>query len=413
MFYNKEMKGIKLFLLLILAGCSARSIGPTVPSGVPLENVGEITASATTSSPLAATAIPAQLPLLIFEKGPYMVFTGDPDSLRILWQPMEEEVFFFHWGEDDAYSNGTIRPSLDYETGLYSVLLEDLSPGSRYFYRISTATQEVRGSFNTPAGKASTDLIFWVYGDTRTGVEVHDQISASILKQIAQEPAWQTFVVCLGDLMNTADEDSLQQNEFDPTQTHTRKLKTLMPLVNIMGNHDGTALFKKYFPYPYTPVNDWSFDYGPAHFTILNQYLELSQGTSRWEWLRNDLSSSDRPWKFILLHEPGWSAGFYENNETVQQVVHPLAVAYGVDMVMAGHSHFYSRAVVDGVTHLTSGGGGAPLYDPEGGWPAVVASKKAHHFIKIDINGDTLTATVLTPAGEPLDEFTIQNQEEK
>ena len=78
--------------------------------------------------------------------------------------------------------------------------------------------------------------------------------------------------------------------------------------------------------------------------------------------MRTDLAASAKPWKFIVLHEPGWSAGGgHGNNTTVQNDIQPLAVQYGVAIVFGGHNHYYARANVSGVTHLTMGGGGAPL----------------------------------------------------
>ncbi|MBP9041358.1 MAG: hypothetical protein KBF64_06245, partial [Anaerolineaceae bacterium] len=83
----------------------------------------------------------------------------------------------------------------------------------------------------------------------------------------------------------------------------------------------------------------------------------------------------------------------------------------GVQMIIAGHNHYYARAEVEGVTHITTGGGGAPLYDPENGWPFIKTKIKEFHYIKYIIDGNVLTAQVITPQGDLLDEFTISLQE--
>ncbi|MBK9777870.1 MAG: hypothetical protein IPP62_16195 [bacterium] len=75
--------------------------------------------------------------------------------------------------------------------------------------------------------------------------------------------------------------------------------------------------------------------------------------------------SSNKPWRFVVLHEPGWSAGGgHPNNAAVQAYLQPLFVQYGVSIVFTGHNHYYARAVVDGVNHITTGGGGGPLHTP-------------------------------------------------
>jgi hypothetical protein len=65
-------------------------------------------------------------------------------------------------------------------------------------------------------------------------------------------------------------------------------------------------------------------------------------------------------------------------------------VQYGVSIVFGGHSHYYARAVVDGIQHLTIGGGGAPLYAPDPNAPYVVASAQSYHYSRITIDGSHL-----------------------
>ena len=94
-------------------------------------------------------------------------------------------------------------------------------------------------------------------------------------------------------------------------------------------------------------------------------------------WLELTLQPAQKPWKIIVLHAPGWqAAGGHLNNAQVQTDIQPLCVTYGVQIVLGGHVHYYSRAVVSGVQHVTSGGGGADLYTPVAGQPNVVICNK-------------------------------------
>lgn len=331
--------------------------------------------------------------------------------MRVMWQSEQPADYQFEWGTDASYSSGSLIPPGDLETQLYRVDLSGLSPGTHYYYRVSTEKDEFKGDFLTPPAD-SVNVVFYAFGDTRSGPATHDLIAGNILSQIAAEPASQTFVVSTGDLMDVANEQNLQDNEFSPDQSSMRTLLASLPIVNVMGNHDDTALFKKYFPYPFTPTYDWSFDYGPVHFTVIDQYFPLNPGTTRWEWLKEDLASSPSQWKIILLHEPGWSAGPHDNNQMVQEVIQPLAEDNGVNMMIAGHNHYYARAVVNGVLHLTTGGGGAPLYYPGTGWPRVEKTIKAYHYLKIDITGNSLKVLAISPQGEILDEYSILSKEE-
>ena len=109
------------------------------------------------------------------------------------------------------------------------------------------------------------------------------------------------------------------------------------------------------------------------------------------------------------MHEPGWSSGGgHENNVSVQNYIQPLCEEYQVLIVFAGHNHYYARAEVNGVQHVTTGGGGAPLHDPDPGCQNVVTATKEHHFCKVEIEGDLLTLTAITPGGKVIDEFVTE-----
>jgi hypothetical protein len=177
-----------------------------------------------------------------------------------------------------------------------------------------------------------------------------------------------------------------------------------------MGNHEESGeLYEKYFPYPFEEGGRyWSFDYGPAHFVMVDQYVDYGAGSTQLEWIDNDLDLTDKTWKFVFFHEPGWSAGGHSNEQDVQDYIQPLCEAYGVDMTFAGHNHYYARAWVNGVHHITTGGGGAPLRTPDPDYtPEVVATSESNHFCKVEIQGNTLTFTAVKPDGTEIDSLSI------
>jgi len=182
-----------------------------------------------------------------------------------------------------------------------------------------------------------------------------------------------------------------------------------LPFQSCMGNHEGSGkLFVKYFPYPFVEQRYWSFDYGAVHIVIFDQYLEDSTGMKQQlDWLKDDLATKTKPWKFICLHEPGWSSGGHGNNKYIQTTIQPLCEQYGVQIVFAGHNHYYAHAVVNNVHHITTGGGGAPLHEPKEGYPYVICYQGVNHFCKVTINGDELNFFAVTPDGAVIDQFNI------
>jgi len=201
------------------------------------------------------------------------------------------------------------------------------------------------------------------------------------------------LVISVGDMVALGDSEQIWDDDFFSAKyPDIRRMMATLPFQSAMGNHeDAGFVFQKYFPYPHVADRYWSFDYGPAHFVMVDQYVSYAPGSPQYKWIQEDLAATPQPWRFVVLHEPGWSAkGGHANNIPVQRYLQPLFVKHGVSIVFGGHNHYYARAVVDGVQHLTIGGGGAPLYTPNPDAPNVVASARSHHFCRITIEGNRL-----------------------
>lgn len=245
-----------------------------------------------------------------------------------------------------------------------------------------------------------------VYGDTRSFPEVHDKVASRMISTYENDNSFQSLVLSSGDVIGDGRKEIYFDTQFfDPQYKNIRKLLANIPYHAAVGNHDLPGkLFKKYFPYPYVKDHYWSFDYGPAHFVIFDQYPRYHYDfLKEIEWLEKDLSQSDKDWKFIVFHMPGWSASCEDKD--VREFIQPLCEKYNVSMVFAGHTHSYSRAEVNGVTHVTTGGGGAPLYEPKVGRENVVITAKLHHFCKVEIENKKLTFTSVSIDGEIIESF--------
>jgi hypothetical protein len=88
------------------------------------------------------------------------------------------------------------------------------------------------------------------------------------------------------------------------------------------------------------------------------------------------------------------------------KVSEDLFEKYKVNLVLNGHSHFYQRNEVNGITHLTLAGGGAPLYTPE---PKkyTVKSAKEHHYGYFEIIGSEIKFYVYNIEGKEIDRFIL------
>jgi hypothetical protein len=329
--------------------------------------------------------------------------------MKVVWQLDETLPATVEWGPDLHYALGSAASAEIGPDHLHAYTIGHLTPGAHYDYRVIAGTACSAGTFYAPPDTA-TSLKFFAYGDTRNGIGTNDTIASQLIAAYTADPAFQTFNVDVGDLVSEGDVESAWTDQFfDPHYPHLRTVLSNLAFLPVMGNHEGSGgLFARYFPMPFVHSRYWSFDYGPAHVVMLDQYVPFGAGSAQYAWLNNDLAASPKKWKFIVLHEPGWSAGGgHSNNETVQKDIQPLAEQYGLAIVFGGHNHYYARAVVNGVQHLTVGGGGAPLYTPNPQAPQVVAARSAYSFAQIVIRGDILTGTVVEADGKLIETFTM------
>ncbi|MCF6170762.1 MAG: metallophosphoesterase [Bacteroidales bacterium] len=351
--------------------------------------------------------------VVTFLKAPYLLYTGENDQMLVLWQMGATQNCLLEWGTDLNYSDGSVTTEEYGEDHQHQVALTGLCPNVKYYYKVSTTDENIKqGSFVAGAQDSDRTISFYAYGDTRTYPANHDMVAAQILQDMSQHPETQTFIISTGDFVANGDREKDWTDQFfDPQYTSLQKMLSELPYMAAVGNHEGQGLlFRKYFPYPRF-VSDryyFSFDYGPAHFMVIDQFTSYAVGSDQYNWLVNDLEATNKDWKFILLHEPGWTAGgVHPNNPEVQEIIQPLCETYGVQIVLTGHNHYYARAVVDGVMHITTGGGGAPLYTPNPFEEKIVTVNKSNHYCKIEIDTDTLSFSAITKDGDLIEGFQL------
>ena len=333
-----------------------------------------------------------------FIKAPYLLFSNDDTKMLLLWQLNESKTCTIYWGTDtNFYENSQISSEYG-NSHLHKMMLSSLKPNTKYYYKVSIDSSATKkGSFYSNTSANVKKISFYAYGDTRTNPAEHNLIAKKIMEEIAHDILSQTFIVSSGDFVSNGNNESDWDSQFfDPQYLYLQKMLANLPYCSALGNHEGQGiLYAKYFPYPMFTNGRfyYSFDNGAVHFSIIDQFTDYSIGSCQYNWLLNDLASSNKAWKFILLHEPGWTAGGHSNNLKVQNIIQPLCLKHGVQFVITGHNHYYARASVNGVMHITTGGGGAPLYNPKASSDSIIVSEKSYHFCKFNIDNDTLKFT--------------------
>ena len=87
----------------------------------------------------------------------------------------------------------------------------------------------------------------------------------------------------------------------------------------------------------------------------------------------------------------------------------PMFERYHVTAGFFGHDHNYQHYLKGGVHYVTTGGGGAPLYDvkipPDEITPKVVSIE---NFVSVSVDGKTVHFQAVAIDGSVLDEFDIR-----
>ena len=72
--------------------------------------------------------------------------------------------------------------------------------------------------------------------------------------------------------------------------------------------------------------------------------------------------SRSRKWKIAYFHHPLYSSGGRHGSEVdLRSIIEPLFIKYGVNVVFAGHEHFYERLKPQKGIHYFTAGGSAKL----------------------------------------------------
>jgi hypothetical protein len=162
----------------------------------------------------------------------------------------------------------------------------------------------------------------------------------------------------------------------------------------------------------------YSFDYGDAHFAVLNSWVfSGEQGLDEGgfeaidSWVEQDLSSSDATWKIAVTHLPIYAVHSDPSADVARRHWAPLFEKYGVSLVFVGHQHVYSRlkpllgGVVDferGVTYIM-GNSGRKFYKSADETLAERTIYDTATYQAVRIDGDSLTVQTFDGEGRELD----------
>ncbi len=227
---------------------------------------------------------------------------------------------------------------------------------------------------------------FIAMGDGRNWEENStNPIRKSIIENVVTNNLKTEFILFTGDMVQSGGEQDDWDRYYEDIELASQNNITFYYAV---GNHETYTYrledgsygpqewnFSTYMANVEMPGNEryYSFDHNQIHFIVINteefwggDTLDLT--TEQENWIIEDLSSNqDANLTIAMFHRPMYSVrsdSRAEDASGIRAVLNPIFIEYGVDIVFAGHDHYYLRTTRDGITHFTTGGAGAPLYTP-------------------------------------------------
>jgi hypothetical protein len=335
----------------------------------------------------------------LFVIGPYPQ-QSQFDSIIISWKTAtptsQNEV---HWGRSPTLGNITVEKDI-FPISFHSVKIKGLIANQKYYYTVfSDGTESPLYTFWTAFEQIKT-IRFVVNGDTRGG---WDNWLSTLLVSQAIEKEHPAFVFNTGDLV---DEGKNADDWIDFfTASPYLYNSTFYP---VLGNHENYS--RLYFSFFSLSFNDrwYSFENGPVHFIALDSNLRSRYRLAQYFWLLYELQIDRQPFTIVIFHHPPYSSGTEHGNSSwFQRFWVPVFEHFQVNIVFNGHDHDYERSIVNGVTYIVTGGGGAPLYDV-GHSPWTIYSEKTYHYCLLTVNSSTLTFEAKKPDGVVFDSFTLR-----
>jgi predicted phosphodiesterase len=282
-------------------------------------------------------------------------------------------------------------------TYVHKVLLQGLTPATKYCYRATQGKSESKGaSFSTSVAKGMPFRMVWM-ADSRTGTDVFAQISKNML---SENP-----VVALygGDLCFSSSYMDWKTEFFITDQLN---FISQVPFFNTPGNHEGWEQNTRAFiqnPESGSNMQDYySFDYGDVHVLCLNTMIPHAPGSAQYEFARKDLEQTRQPWKIVMAHAPAYCSGGHAVDADMVAMTQNIFEPGKVDLVLTGHSHFFQHNLVNGIHHMVIGSAGAPLYDPRKA-DYTVTQAKDYNFAVIDMTTGKMKMVVYNAEMKVLD----------
>lgn len=279
-------------------------------------------------------------------------------------------------------SGTTVKSTVADDGYIHRVVASGLTPSTEYIFKVGDSelnNWSEQGSFKTSGSGAFT---FLHVSDPQAYEQRYYENYGKMLSSASALYNFD-FVALTGDIVNNSWEGQTPQLEqWGWALTDRFDFLGNTPVAAVAGNHEAaTDDFYSRFNYNVPQGSDtstgcyYSFNYSNAHFLCINTNDTTNKATpsatglseAQVNWIKSDLEANkNAQWLIVLMHKGIYDSGDHcQNADTgegsedydiakIREQLAPLFTQYGVDLVLQGHDHLYSKSAPI-VANITDG----------------------------------------------------------
>ncbi len=309
-----------------------------------------------------------------------------------------------------AAFNRSAPPDLPGTYFMHEATIEGLTPGTCYRYAL--AADEARGGRFCTAQPDGGTVHFLAIADTNP---LLGTATSRVLSQVV--PLGADFTIHAGDI----------QYYDSGLETWAGWFPVMQPLLGsgaitaAIGNHESEKEeeLAKYALRFFGEPGQRTFhetESGGVHFFALDTEASIAPESEQGTWLLARLAEVSKApgyrTSIVFFHKPLVTCGDTGQDDASRNRYAPAFVQNKVRLVVQGHMHGYERFELDGITYVTTGGGGGALGKVDQNVSrAECASRKASgaffHAMDFTVEGGEIRARAVDDLGAIRDSFTV------
>lgn len=387
------------------------------------------------------------------EKNIALTMGEDETQRNITWyEPYDSSVASVQYAvkSGDAFpasystATATVTAAIDQGYNYCKATLANLAPDTEYVYRLVNDTTVSK--IHTFSTGSTGDFSFIFLSDPQIGANTTAGAANSATSGLADAEAWRNtldvalqkfpdthFLVSGGDQVNSgASED--QYNYFFSPDLSSQSLAV------VMGNHDSVSNYNEHFnnanttdygKYNGNVGSDYWYTYNDVLFLNLNT---MSQSTAEHKaFMEEALRQNPHVlWRVVVFHHSIYSIASHSADADIinrRNELSPVFTELGIDVVLMGHDHTYTRSYIMNDLTPDTTTGGSSVTDPQGvlyvtahsatgskyyniinqnaSYAAVTNTQKVPAYSNVEVTPTSFKITTYQTTGAIIDEYEI------